>query len=183
MSKSLRKQVDFLPSPLPATRVQISMTLRSCWCFCKGSARTLRCVRSLPALKHFQAQPKERIFLLAVERVAEKNNLKWENMKGITTNGAPAMVGISIRSHYTGVRESPSVWGADFKIPLHFTPRAVVCQSIGLKNVMWSGSFKLERKATFKCPQTSNGSPTWLFWWTLQSYWILWIFSSKGRTR
>lgn len=63
VSKSLRKQVDFLPSPLPATRVQISPTLRSCWCFCEGSARTLRCVRSSPALKHFQAQPKERIFL------------------------------------------------------------------------------------------------------------------------
>lgn len=152
MSKSLRKQVDFLPSPLPATRVQISTTLRSCWCFCKGSARTLRCVRSLPALKHFQAQPKERIFLLAVERVAEKNNLKWENMKGITTNGAPAMVGISIRSHYTGVRESPSVWGADFKIPLHFTPRAVVCQINRPEECDVIREFQARKKSNLQVP-------------------------------
>ncbi|XP_030259832.1 general transcription factor II-I repeat domain-containing protein 2-like [Sparus aurata] len=64
---------------------------------------------------------------MAVQQVMDKNGLKWENLSGIMTDGAPAMVGK--KAGLTAlVSEKVCEFYVSFEIPLYFASGATVRQ-------------------------------------------------------
>ncbi|XP_067243660.1 general transcription factor II-I repeat domain-containing protein 2B-like [Chanodichthys erythropterus] len=61
--------------------------------FLRGVNETFDVTQELAGIETLSGTTKGEDLFFAVERVLEKNELKWEKMAGITTDGAPAMVG------------------------------------------------------------------------------------------
>ncbi len=61
--------------------------------FLRGVNETFEVTQELAGIETLSGTTKGEDLFFAVERVLEKNELKWEKMAGITTDGAPAMVG------------------------------------------------------------------------------------------
>ncbi|KAM3872079.1 general transcription factor II-I repeat domain-containing protein 2-like [Diretmus argenteus] len=61
--------------------------------FLRGVSEDFEITQELAGLETLSGTTKGTDIFLAVDRVLEKKKLKWENLAGITTDGAPAMVG------------------------------------------------------------------------------------------
>ncbi len=61
--------------------------------FLRGVNETFEVTQELAGIETLSGTTKGEDLFFAVERVLEKNELKWEKMAGITTDRAPAMVG------------------------------------------------------------------------------------------
>ncbi len=61
--------------------------------FLRGVNETFEVTQELAGIETLSGTTKGEDLFFAVERVLEKNKLKWEKMAGITTDRAPAMVG------------------------------------------------------------------------------------------
>ncbi|RXN31311.1 general transcription factor II-I repeat domain-containing 2-like protein [Labeo rohita] len=61
--------------------------------FLRGVNETFEVTQELAGIETLSGTTKGQDLFFAVERVLEKNELKWEKMAGITTDGAAAMVG------------------------------------------------------------------------------------------
>ncbi len=61
--------------------------------FLRGVNETFEVTQELAGIETLSGTTKGEDLFFAVERVLEKTELKWEKMAGITTDGAPAMVG------------------------------------------------------------------------------------------
>ncbi len=61
--------------------------------FLRGVNETFEVTQELAGIETLSGTTKGEDLFFAVERVLEKNEFKWEKMAGITTDGAPAMVG------------------------------------------------------------------------------------------
>ncbi len=92
--------------------------------------------QELAGLETLKGTTKGMNVFMAVQRVMDRNSLKWENLSGITTDGAPAMV-----SKRTGlsalVSEKVSKSGGSvLKYHCILHQEQLCAKSIGLKNVM-----------------------------------------------
>ncbi|XP_051245978.1 uncharacterized protein LOC127357671 [Dicentrarchus labrax] len=61
--------------------------------FLRGVNEDFEVCQELAGLETLKGTTKGTDVFMAVQRVMDRNSLKWENLSGITTDGAPAMVG------------------------------------------------------------------------------------------
>ncbi|KAK0155945.1 General transcription factor II-I repeat domain-containing protein 2 [Merluccius polli] len=104
--------------------------------FLRGVNEDLEVCQELAGLETLKGTTKGTDVFMAVQRVMDRNSLKWENLSGITTDGAPAMVGK--RAGLTAlvsdkVRE---FGGSVLKYHCILHQEQLCAKSIGLKNVM-----------------------------------------------
>ncbi|KAJ3582236.1 hypothetical protein NHX12_015717 [Muraenolepis orangiensis] len=71
--------------------------------FLRGVNEDFEVCQELAGLETLKGTTKGVDIFMAVERVMDKNDLKWETLSGITTDGAPAMVGNL--AHFPSLRE------------------------------------------------------------------------------
>ncbi|KAJ3584976.1 hypothetical protein NHX12_013699 [Muraenolepis orangiensis] len=71
--------------------------------FLRGVNEDFEVCQELAGLETLKGTTNGVDIFMAVERVMDKNDLKWETLSGITTDGAPAMVGNL--AHFPSLRE------------------------------------------------------------------------------
>ncbi|RXN17132.1 general transcription factor II-I repeat domain-containing 2-like protein [Labeo rohita] len=80
--------------------------------FLRGVNETFEVTQELAGIETLSGTTKGQDLFFAVERVLEKNELKWEKMAGITTDGAPAMKPRGIILQFTMRHFRDALWKA-----------------------------------------------------------------------
>ncbi|KAK5868072.1 hypothetical protein PBY51_012517 [Eleginops maclovinus] len=104
--------------------------------FLRGVNEDFEVCQELAGLETLKGTTKGVDIFMAVERVLDKNGLKWETLSGITTDGAPAMVGK--RAGLTAlVSDKVSEFGGSIlKYHCILHQEYLCAKNMGLKNVM-----------------------------------------------
>ncbi|XP_073346963.1 general transcription factor II-I repeat domain-containing protein 2-like [Pagrus major] len=104
--------------------------------FLRGVNEDFEVCQELAGLETLKGTTKGTDVFMAVQRVMDRNSLKWENLSGITTDGAPAMVGKRVGLTTLVSDKVREFGGSVLKYHCILHQEQLCAKSIGLKNVM-----------------------------------------------
>ncbi|KAK5855570.1 hypothetical protein PBY51_007235 [Eleginops maclovinus] len=104
--------------------------------FLRGVNEDFEVCQELAGLETLKGTTKGVDIFMAVERVLDKNCLKWETLSGITTDGAPAMVGKRAGLNALVSDKVSEFGGSILKYHCILHQEQLCAKNMGLKNAM-----------------------------------------------